>query len=266
MRMGPQPHDLDVLEEGDVHRRRQIVAFIGRNRKFWIVRGSEYGPVIRGSWLGDWRILARALHDELLRRRCLRNREADLSSVCDCLAVGRVMQTHDNIRSGRYELSGIPDAVVVVAGARQVAKIQVLPQGGVAFSELHFGAAHVAGGDGHIRQFSKSAVAGSGIAAVISRHLHPLVPVVDRVGPMLFEAEANVMHHRCVARQNLHGRDPGVAFERRGQRDQLPLQNALGRHIARRHVQDDFRLDAPAARGPLNRGGRVLGQPAASRG
>ena len=67
------------------------------------------------------------------------------------------------------------------------------------------------------------------------------------------------MHHRRITRQNFHRCDPRVSFERRGQRDQFPLEHTLRRHFMRRQVHHRFRLDTPATGRPVNRRGRVLG-------
>ncbi len=141
MGMRPHTHDLDIPEEGDVHRRRQIVAFIRRNLEFRIVGGSEHRPLIGRCGRYDRRFLARALHHELLRRRRFGHGEADLGAVGDGLTVGGVMQTHDDVRSGGHQLTGIPTTVVVRAGTGQVAEIEVLPQRRFARPELHLRAA-----------------------------------------------------------------------------------------------------------------------------
>src|SRR5437879_4197553 len=252
MRMGPQPHDFDILEEGDVHRRRQIVSFIRRDGKFWIVSGSEHGPGTGRSWGDDWRILARALNNELFGGRRLRHSEADLGPVHDLLTVRRVVNAHNDIRPGRHQLSRIPNAVVIVASARYIAKIETLPQGRMAMRELHLRAAHVTSSDNHSGQLSKAAIAGCGIARLVPRYLYPLVAVVHRRRFMLLEAEANVMHHRRLAPQNFQRGDSPLRAESGRQRKHIPLQNALSRHFMRRPIQKDFRLATPTGSGPLH--------------
>ena len=125
--------------------------------------------------------------------------------------------------------------------------------------ELLVGAAHVAYGGHHVRQVAEPAVAGRRIAGRIARDCHPLVAVVHGRGFVFFEAEADVVHHRGVTRQDLHRREPGVALEGSWERNQLPLQNALRRHVVGRQIHDDFRLDDPAVLGPVNRGWRIFG-------
>ena len=90
--MGTQADQLDILEEGDVHGRRTIIAVIGRNRKARIVGGREPGL---GSGLCrrcNRCILAPLLHHELFQRRRLGHRESDFRAIHNCLAVGGVAQ------------------------------------------------------------------------------------------------------------------------------------------------------------------------------
>src|SRR5437879_3805138 len=167
MRMGPQPHDFDILEEGDVHRRRQIVSFIRRDGKFWIVSGSEHGPGTGRSWSDDWRILSRALNNELFGGRRLRHSEADLGPVHDLLTVRRVVNAHNDIRPGRHQLSRIPNAVVIVASARNIAKIETLPQGRMAMRELNIRSDNVKSRDNHFWQLTKAVIPGCSIGRIV---------------------------------------------------------------------------------------------------
>jgi len=91
--MGTQADQLDILEEGDVHGRRTIIAVIGRNRKARIVGGREPGL---GSGLCrrcNRCILAPLLHHELFQQRRFGHRETDFRAIHNCLAVGGVVKT-----------------------------------------------------------------------------------------------------------------------------------------------------------------------------
>ena len=204
MRMGPQPYDFGIPQESDLHGRRRVVRRIRRDRKFRIVRGRKHSSLSSRCSRDDRGILACALHNKLFRRRRLRHSEADLATVHHRRAVGRVVKAHDNIRARAHQLSCVPGPVVVVGRAGQVTKIQILPQSRLAGSELHLRAAHISSGDDHSRQLAKAGIAGSRIAGFITWYLHPLIAVVHRRRLVFFEAEANVMHHRRVTRQNLH--------------------------------------------------------------
>ena len=65
------------------------------------------------------------------------------------------------------------------------------------------------------------------------------------------------MHHCWHARQNFHGRHPGVFLERRGERNALPLDDAFRRHGIRWQVECHVGRDLPAALGPGDRRRRV---------
>src|SRR5215472_14056190 len=124
--------------------------------------------------------------------------------------------------------------------------------------ELHLRAAYIASSDNHSWQLSESAVARCRVAGLITRYLYPLVAVIHRCRFVFFKAETNMMHHRRIARQDLHRRDPSIGLERSRERDQLPLQNSLCRNFVRRKVHDNFRLYTPAACGPCDRGRSIF--------
>src|SRR5215510_5791912 len=123
--MRPQPNELDILKKCDIHRGRLIVRVVRWNGKVRIVGLGEPRSGAGSRGRNNRGILAGSLYNELLRRGRLRHGKADFGSVRNCVAVGRVMQTEDNIRAGGYQLPSIPTAVIVHAIPGNVAKIVV---------------------------------------------------------------------------------------------------------------------------------------------
>ena len=218
MRVGTEPHKLNILEEGDFRRRPKIVPFIWRNRKF----ADGVSPHKRRT-LTIFPILG----DESLRRWYLRHREANSGPIDERHTVRRVMQAHHDIRSSRHEKSGVHRAIVFVRQPRQIAKLVATTYSLDALTARFLGAAHFPPDDDpFLRVHAPTAILADSV--IISRHFHPLIHVVFCRGFMLLEIKAKVMHHRWLARQNLDGRDPGILLERSRNRQLLPFLDAAG--------------------------------------
>src|SRR5256712_10959251 len=133
MRVGTEPYELNILEEGDFRRRPKIALFIWRNRKF----ADGVSPHKRRTLT-----IFPILRDESLRRWYLRHCESNSCPIDERHTVRRVMQAHHDIRSSRHENSGVHRAIVFVGQPRQIAKLVATTYSLDARTARFLGAAH----------------------------------------------------------------------------------------------------------------------------
>src|SRR5206468_4580263 len=114
MRVWPEPDELQILQEGDVGRRADVIAFKRRNSEILdrlFARDGSVGAIFP------------ILRDESFRRSDLRHCETDARPVDQVHAVCRVMHAYSDIASSRYKDAGVHRPIVFKGQTGQVAEL-----------------------------------------------------------------------------------------------------------------------------------------------
>src|SRR5262249_35604050 len=114
MSVWPEPDELRILQEGDLSRRADVIAFKRRNSEILDRLFARDGSI---------RAIFPILRDEPFRRSRLRHRETDARPVHKVHTVCGEMHPYSDIASSRYKDAGVHRPIIFKGQTRQVAKL-----------------------------------------------------------------------------------------------------------------------------------------------